>query len=132
MRNLPYWFLGCGEVKLKKENYAVVCADSGEAAIRAAKTRKFDLAILDIMMPDLSGWDVFNKIKKLNPKQKVMFLSVLQISPERRAQLEQYEAVDYLLKPFDRSVLVKRVRSMLDLGDNVHRIQNTGKDAKKH
>lgn len=73
----------------------------------------FDLAILDIMMPDMSGWDVFNRIIKINPRQKVMFLSVLEISPERKKELEKYENVKYVLKPFDRSVLVQHVRSMV-------------------
>ena len=101
---------------LEKESHKVTCVTTGQNAIKKMKAGRFDLAILDIMMPDMSGWDVFGQIIKMTPEQKVMFLSVLELSPERKAQLEQYETVEYLLKPFDRSVLVEHVKSMLGSG----------------
>ena len=103
---------------LQKEKYETTCVTTGQDAIKKVKHGKFDLVILDIMMPDLSGWDVFSQITKINPKQKVMFLSVLEITPERKAQLEKHGNVEYLLKPFDRSMFVGRVKSMLGTGKN--------------
>jgi CheY-like chemotaxis protein len=105
---------------LEKENYGVTCVSTGESAIKKVKAGKFDLVLLDVMMADMSGWEVFDQLIKLNPEQKVMFISVLEISPERKKQIEQYDAVEYLLKPFDREVLIKHVRSMLSLENMEH------------
>lgn len=98
---------------LEKEGYSVTCVPTGKEAVDLVKTDKFDLVILDIMMPDLSGWDVFNRIRKINANQKVIFLSVLEISPGRKEQLEKLGLAEYILKPFDRSVFVARVKSIL-------------------
>lgn len=102
---------------LEKEGWDVVCVTTGKSAVSKMRTKKFDLVILDIMMPDISGWDVFERIKKLNPKQKVMFLSALEISPERRIQLEKYGLAEYIVKPFDRSFFVDRVKVLLRASD---------------
>jgi DNA-binding response OmpR family regulator len=98
---------------LEKEKYQVTCVTTGQSAIKEVRTGKFDLAILDVMMPDLSGWDVFDQIMRTNPKQKIMFLSVLELSPERKMLLERHKNVGYMMKPFDRSVLVDRVKWIL-------------------
>jgi DNA-binding response OmpR family regulator len=97
---------------LEKEGYNVTCVSTGQSAIDAVKTEKFDLVILDIMMPDLSGWDVFGRIRKIDPTQKIIFLSVLEISPERKEELERYGLAEYISKPFDRSAFVNSVKSI--------------------
>src|SRR5271165_4027019 len=98
---------------LQKEKYKVTCVSTGRNAINTFNTEKFDLVILDIMMPDLSGWDVFNSIRKINPKQKVIFLSVLELSPAREKEIENDSNAKYVLKPFDLPVFVRHVNSML-------------------
>ena len=104
---------------LEKENYKVTGVNTGLGAIKEVKNEKFDLVILDIMMPHLSGWDTFSKIREINSIQKVMFLSVIEsseLSRERKMNLEKSSNVEYLSKPFDRSVLVERVKSMIEVG----------------
>jgi len=104
---------------LEKENYKVTGVNTGLGAIKEVKNEKFDLVILDIMMPHLSGWDTFSKIREINSIQKVMFLSVIESSElyrERKMNLEKSSNVEYLSKPFDRSVLVERVKSMIEVG----------------
>jgi len=110
---------------LEKESYNVTCVATGQSAIQKVKVGRFDLAILDIMMPDLSGWEVFDQIIKLRPELKIMFLSVLEISPERNAQLAKYDNVQYLLKPFDMSIFIKKVKLMVDLDKNAHGNQSS-------
>ncbi len=112
MDDEPYMLASIKEV-LEKEGYRVSGFGTGQKTIDALKSRKFDLVILDVMMPDISGWDVFNHIRQTNSKQKVIFVSVLAISPERKKELETYGPAEYITKPFDREILVNRVKMIL-------------------
>lgn len=98
---------------LEKEGFIVESATRGKNAIEAIEADGFDLVLLDIMMPDLSGWDVFTRLMRTAPYVKVIFLSVLEISAERKAELIKHGVSDYILKPFDRDDLVKRVKTAL-------------------
>lgn len=98
---------------LEKEGFIVESATRGKNAIEAIEADGFDLVLLDIMMPDLSGWDVFTRLMRTAPNIKVIFLSVLEISAERREELIKHGVSDYILKPFDRDDLVKRVKAAL-------------------
>lgn len=98
---------------LEKEGYQVTSVLTGKEAIQKATEGPFDLLLLDIMMPDLSGWDVFTRAMRINSKYKVIFLTVLEISPERKNQLKQHGISDYILKPFDKDDLVKRIRAAI-------------------
>jgi DNA-binding response OmpR family regulator len=102
---------------LGKEGYKVSTFSTGKKVIAALRTKKFDLLILDIMMPDLSGWDVFSRARKINDKQKVIFVSVLEISPERKRELENYGLAEYITKPFDVSRFIDRVKVILFAGE---------------
>jgi CheY-like chemotaxis protein len=83
--------------------YTVVPVFSGEECLR----------MLDIMMPGMSGWDVFNRIKKKSPKIKVAFMSVLEISDKRKQVLLDEGLADYIMKPFDKDGLLSRVDNIL-------------------
>ena len=65
------------------------------------------------MMPDLSGWDVFQRIQKFKNKPKVIFLSVIPISEERKSELISNGVADYMTKPFSPKELVKRINQAL-------------------
>ncbi|MCK5113087.1 MAG: response regulator, partial [Thermoplasmatales archaeon] len=69
--------------------------------------------LLDIMMPGMSGWDVFNRIKKKNSEIKVAFMSVLEISDKRKQVLLDEGLADYIMKPFDKETLLKKVDNIL-------------------
>jgi len=98
---------------LEKEGYEVTNVSTGKEAVKEIDAHDYDLLILDIMMPDLSGWDVFTRVTKVKPEQKVIFLTVLEISPERKKQLEEHGIADYILKPFDRDYFVNHVKALL-------------------
>ncbi len=95
---------------LEKEGFEVVSSTSGEDALKQVDINDFELLILDIMMPDMSGWELFTRVSKLKEAYKVIFLSVLEVSEERLEGLKAYGIKDYILKPFDRDDLVERVR----------------------
>ncbi len=102
------------ESLLKGEGFEVVKAFSGEDALEVWEREKPDLILLDIMMPGLSGWDVYWKIRKKDKEQKVIFISVLEVLDERKENLKKEGVTDYILKPFNTDDLVKRVKAALE------------------
>jgi len=93
--------------------YLVVPAYSGEECLKNLDKEKIDLILLDIMMPGMSGWDVFNRIKKKYTDIKVAFMSVLEISDKRKQVLLDEGLADYIMKPFDKDTLLNTVDSIL-------------------
>ncbi|MFO7678022.1 MAG: response regulator [Thermoplasmatota archaeon] len=94
--------------------YTVIPVYSGEECLRELEKEKVDLVLLDIMMPGMSGWDVFNRIKKKNSEIKVAFMSVLEISDKRKQVLLDEGLSDYIMKPFDKDSLLERVDRILN------------------
>lgn len=94
--------------------YEVVPAYSGEECLRLLDREKVELVLLDIMMPGMSGWDVFNRINKKSPEIKVAFMSVLEISDKRKQVLLDEGLADYIMKPFDKETLLNRVDKILE------------------
>lgn len=99
---------------LEKEGYEVVSAPSGKDALKSVNLNGFSLIILDIMMPDMSGWDLFTRIAEIKPHYKVIFLSVVDVSEEKQKVLKEAGVRDYIKKPFDRDEFVKRVKKVLE------------------
>jgi CheY-like chemotaxis protein len=100
---------------LELGGYNVVAAHSGEECLRLLEKEKVDLVLLDIMMPGMSGWDVFNRINKKSPKIKVAFMSVLEISDKRKQVLLEEGLADYIMKPFDKDTLLDRIDKILQV-----------------
>jgi CheY-like chemotaxis protein len=95
--------------------YSVVPAYSGEECLKNLDKEKIDLILLDIMMPGMSGWDVFNRIKKKYTDVKVAFMSVLEISDKRKQVLLDEGLADYIMKPFDKDTLLNKVDNILKI-----------------
>ena len=98
---------------LELGGYEVVTAYSGEECLRQLEKEEVDLVLLDIMMPGISGWDVFNRINKKSKHIKVAFMSVLEISDKRKQVLLDEGLADYIMKPFDKETLLSRVDKIL-------------------
>ena len=98
---------------LEKEGYDVVSVKGGKAALSQVDLNGFSLILLDIMMPDMSGWDLFSRITIIKPEYKVIFLSVLEASKEKINELKKHGIKDYITKPFDRADLVARVKKAI-------------------
>ncbi len=88
---------------LEKENYKVIEAKTGKEGIEAVE-KKPDLILLDIMMPDISGFEVYRRIKDKNIP--VVFLTAL-------GKGDFQEDVDYILKPIDIKELIKKIKSKI-------------------
>ena len=94
--------------------YNVIPAYSGEECLKKLDKNSVDLMLLDIMMPGMSGWDVFNRVKKKYSKMKVAFMSVLEISDKRKQVLLDEGLSDYIMKPFDKDSLLNKIDKILE------------------
>ena len=99
---------------LKKQGYAVELADSGKAALVILSSRHFDLVLLDMMMPELNGYETLQIIKNDGALRDipVIMLSALDEVTSVVRCLEQ-GAEDYLTKPFEPALLHARIGSCL-------------------
>lgn len=96
------------------EGMETVNAYNGEEAIEILSSDKqIELVILDVMMPELDGWDTLEYIKK-HFDVKVVMLTALAGEYDEVKGLRQ-GADDYISKPFKRNVLVERVKRLLDI-----------------
>lgn len=97
---------------MKMQKYEVVCASDGQEALELLKKYKFDLAILDIMVPKVSGLDVLKYIKETNPQMATIMLTALE---DEQTQLKAFNlyADDYVIKPFSPLLLIKRIETIL-------------------
>ena len=107
--------LVCLHLGLEKYE-CVPCAD-GESALKLARTRHFDLVILDLMLPGLDGVTVCRAIRREseNPDVPVLMLTARREESDKVVGLES-GADDYLTKPFGVRELVARVRALLRRG----------------
>lgn len=98
---------------LEKEGFEVVGVQSGKEALKEVDSNGYALLLLDIMMPDMSGWALFTRVSVIKPDYKVVFLTVLEASKEKIAQLKENGIVDYITKPFNNADLVARVKKAI-------------------
>jgi len=97
---------------LRYEGLSVSSADSGRAALASINERRPDLLILDVMMPDLNGFEIMQRIATDEPRIPVIFLTARQDLDDKR-QGFALGADDYLTKPFSVEELMFRVRALL-------------------
>ena len=98
---------------LEIEGFEIVSVENGEQALEQLKFHDFDVILLDIMMPDMSGLELFSRISEMKNKYRVIFLTVLESSNEQLKQLKELGVKDYITKPFDRDHLVESVKGAL-------------------
>lgn len=101
---------------LKTEHFAVKWVSKGGDAARALQEEGADFIILDINLPDMSGFDVCREIRKHSDKP-ILFLSARQDEIDRVVGLE-IGGDDYLMKPFSLRELVARIRVILKRSEN--------------
>lgn len=97
---------------LSYEGYTVDIAGSGEAGLALARDHHPDLAILDIMMPGMSGLEVLRRLRAADPQLPVIMLTAKD-APADQVQGLEAGADDYVVKPFTFEVLLARVRAQL-------------------
>ncbi len=101
------------ELVLREKGYEVLTAGGGQEALTQAQMAKPDLVLLDIMMPQMDGWEV---LKLLRVDEETASVPVAMLSArtdaQDRVQGLQEGAVDYIFKPFSLQDLLKKIESI--------------------
>ena len=100
------------EYNLKEEGYRVKWVSDGKSALEMYQSEKFDLIILDIMLPYIDGLQVAERIRERSPQLPILILTA-KTTPEDKVHGLEIGAYDYLTKPFHLKELLLRVRGML-------------------
>ncbi len=101
-------------ISLESENYEVLEAYTGDSAIKKAGSVPLDLILLDIMLPDITGYEICNRLKK-NPKTRsvpIIMLTGMSSASDKMAGLD-LGADDYITKPFSQNELKAKIRIAL-------------------
>jgi DNA-binding NtrC family response regulator len=99
---------------LEPESYELLVASTGEQALEVNRTARPSLILLDLMLPDLDGYEVCRRLKAGHPETPVIFITA---RDEPAALLEAFRVggVDYITKPFHKGEIVMRVKTHLAL-----------------
>jgi len=101
---------------MEKEGYNVIVAFDGKSALYLAQNHSPDLIILDLMLPEISGWDVCRALRKKSDVPIIMLTARDEVA-DKIVGLE-LGADDYVTKPFNPNELVSRVRAVLRRSEN--------------
>jgi two-component system sensor histidine kinase/response regulator len=114
--------------QLQERNYEIEFAVNGPSALDWLNTKPFDLILLDINMPGMSGFEVCKKIR-LNPEMNNIPIIFLSADTDRESILRGFEmgAQDYITKPFDSRELLVRVKTHLSLKVTLEKLENLNK-----
>ena len=107
--------LEIGKDMLEKLGYTVVLAESGRKAldIYASDQHAIDMVILDMIMPDMSGSETFERLKGINPSIKTLLSSGYSIDGKAQAILNS-GCHGFIQKPYDLTNLSQKIRKILD------------------
>jgi len=111
--------------ELLNDDCRVILAKSGAQALERAREQRPDLILLDVLMPDMSGYQVIQALKGDDTTRQipVIFISALDSPADEERGLD-LDAVDYIIKPFHPSIVRKRVRNHLQAIHQRHLLEN--------
>ena len=100
------------ELMLKKESFIVDTTDLGEDGLEIGKLYDYDIIILDLMLPDIDGYEVLRRLRAARVRTPILILSGLSELDHKIKGLG-FGAVDFLTKPFDRRELIARIQAIV-------------------
>lgn len=101
---------------LEARGFTVLAAYDGESGLKKADSEKFDLVILDLMLPGISGYEVCSQLKEKQPKLPIMMLTAKSQESDIVTGLD-LGADDYMTKPFGLLELIARIHALLRRSD---------------
>ncbi|MGL4849168.1 MAG: response regulator transcription factor [Clostridium sp.] len=112
------------KINLMRNDFEVIEAGTGEDGIKMAMENEIDVAILDVMLPGIDGFQVCNELREKYPKLGVIMLTAKGQDMDKIMGLE-YGADDYIVKPFNPLEVVLRIKAIL------RRMENKSEDNKE-
>lgn len=100
------------KLNLELDGYEVVETDNGKTAVHIFQEQHFDLLILDVMLPEMNGFEICEQVRLSNTTVPIIFLTAKDTPQDRVAGLKK-GADDYLTKPFNLEELLLRVQNLL-------------------
>jgi len=117
---------------LEREKHLVEVTDNGADALTHLQVNKFDVVILDLMLPELSGMEVCRRYRQTKGKTPILMLTAKNSVEDKEAGLDA-GADDYLTKPFNMKELAARVRALIrrasDHRNNMYKLRDIEIDA---
>jgi len=100
------------EMMLRSESYICDTTDMGEDGLEIGKLYDYDIIVLDLMLPDIDGYEVLRRLRAARVKTPILILSGLTGLDEKIKGLG-FGADDYLTKPFDKRELIARIQAIV-------------------
>ena len=105
---------------LELNDYEVTLERDGKLGLAAFQREKFDLCLLDVMMPNMDGFTLAEEIRDVNPDVPLFFFSAKTMKDDI-IQGYNLGADDYITKPFDSEVLLLKIKAILKRNEELHR-----------
>jgi DNA-binding response OmpR family regulator len=102
-------------LKLKLSGFEVTSTVSGAEAIELVRNQKFDIMLLDVLMPDVTGMDVLDSVREFSQIPIILFTA----RPDIFEIGKSFGATDYISKPINPEQLVKKINTVLGIPDNL-------------
>ncbi|MEJ2241192.1 MAG: response regulator [Candidatus Bathyarchaeota archaeon] len=97
---------------LQKEGFSVDVAETGQEAFEELETKKYDLALIDVKLPDIDGKDLVFKLKRYPDMKKIVITGFPSI--EDATEIMDHGATAYLVKPVKTEELIKLIKEKLE------------------
>ena len=105
---------------LELNDYDVTLERDGRLGLAAFQREKFDICLLDVMMPNMDGFTTAEEIRDINPDVPLFFLSAKTMKDDI-IQGYKLGADDYITKPFDSEVLIHKIKAILKRNEEIHK-----------
>jgi two-component system OmpR family response regulator len=105
---------------LELHDYDVTLERDGRLGMAAFQREKFDICLLDVMMPNVDGFTLAEEIRDINPDVPLFFLSAKTMKDDI-IQGYKLGADDYITKPFDSEVLLLKIKAILKRNEELHK-----------
>ncbi|WP_257349758.1 response regulator transcription factor [Pseudalkalibacillus decolorationis] len=115
------------KLELEFEGYEVDTAETGLIGLEKFRNEKWDLVLLDVMLPELNGLEVLRRIRTNDQNTPIILLTARDSVPDKVAGLD-HGANDYITKPFQIEELLARVRASLRLNKGSNQSEEVGQE----
>ena len=111
-------------INFQRESFQVIECESGEEGVRKALIEKPDIAILDVMLPGMNGFEVCQKLRESFPRMGIIMLTAKGEDMDKIMGL-QFGADDYVLKPFNPLEITLRVKALIRRLEGINEENNS-------